>query len=107
MVPLRRRPLGELVDGLDPGDHALGDLAPRQKTRQATHLPDLGVALRGIRQDVVGRVPADVQDHRFYRTDIAVDVFDQGDQLVFLARVRSKAVCRAAGLAYLGQQRLT
>jgi hypothetical protein len=31
-------------------------------------------------------------------------VFDQGDHLVFLARVRSKAVCRAAGLAYLGQQ---
>src|SRR4029077_15515013 len=72
-------------------NHSLCNLAGVQKAAKASHFPDLEIFSRGLFQDTAGHVRPDVEHQYFDWTDLAFDLIDEADDLVFLPRIGAKA----------------
>jgi hypothetical protein len=86
--------------------HALGHFAPVEKAREAGHLPHLEVFARGLGQDALGHVGADVEHHHLDGPDRRFDLLDERDHFLFLARIAGKGMGAAAIGLDLRDQRL-
>ena len=76
--------------------HALGHFTGIEKAGEAGHFPDLEILARGFFENAARHVGADVEDERFDRADLAFDLLDQRNHVLFLARIAGKTVGFAA-----------
>ncbi len=86
--------------------HALGNFPCVQKSCKAGHLPDLEVLSRCLLKDGRRHIGANVKYENVNWADLGLNLVDEGDHLLLLARVRAKRVGDSAGIVNGVNQRL-
>ena len=87
------------------GDHQARGFAPRKKARITGHLPNLAEHAPGRLYERKVHVGADIEDAHLERRGL-LRILDEGDQVVFLARIeRAPDDPAAMGLDFRNQRR--
>ena len=71
-------------------------LAARQEAGERRHFPDLGIDPRRRLEDREAHIGADIEDEDLDRADLALDPFEERDDIAFVARVEPEGVSLAA-----------
>jgi len=76
--------------------HRLGRFARRQETGEGGHLPHLAIDARGGVADVEPHVAADVEDKDLDLADFGLNLLEQLDDLLLVARIGAEGMDLAA-----------